>query len=182
MVLTLLLTNDWTICQVDCTSAFTQADLNEKVYIEFPKSFLRREKRDMVLPLIKSLYGLKQAPRSLYDKLSAELLERGFIKSEINKCLFMKKSLINIVYVDDTIITIPISEPIDDFINRLGIANEEQFHVFELHYEGEIGNFLGVRIQKSGPSRYTLTQTGLIDKVLREEKMESCNSTKIQLL
>ena len=89
--------------------------------------------------------------------------------------------MICIVYVDDTIIASPISEPIDELIISLGITDEEQRHTFELHNEGKVGDFFGIRIKKSGPSRYTLTQTGLIAKVLKEAKMASCNSTKHQL-
>ena len=56
--------NKWVTRQVDCTNAFTQADLQEEFYIESPKDFQIKDKRDLVLKLLKSLYGLKQAPKS----------------------------------------------------------------------------------------------------------------------
>ena len=39
-------------------------------------------------------------------------------------------------------------------------------HVFELRSEGEVNDFLGIRIEKLGPNEYNLTQTGLIQKIL----------------
>ena len=48
----------------------------------------------MVLKIIKSRYGLKQAPQKFFEKLKAELLERGYIQSEMNNCLFMKRDMI----------------------------------------------------------------------------------------
>ena len=84
LVLTMVLANGWTTKQVDYTNAFTQADLKEEVYIEPPKGFQRKDKKDQVLRLIKSLYGLRQAPKSFFDKLSAGLIERGFTQSHLD--------------------------------------------------------------------------------------------------
>ena len=71
LVLTMVLANAWTTRQVDYTNAFTQAELKEEVYIEPPKGFQRKDRKDLVLKLLKSLYGLKQAPKSFYDKLTS---------------------------------------------------------------------------------------------------------------
>ena len=105
----------------------------------------------MVLKLVKSLYGLRQAPKSFFDKLCNGLLERGFVQSEHDQCLFIKKDMICVVYVDDTILAGPDAEALDKVISSLGIADDEQRHTFELRDEGEVGDFLGVRIEKKGP-------------------------------
>ena len=55
LVLTMVLSHGWVTRQVDYTNAFTQADLKEEVYIESPKGFERKDKKDMVLKLLKSL-------------------------------------------------------------------------------------------------------------------------------
>ena len=178
LLLTMILTNRWTTKQVDYTNAFAQADLKEEVYIEQPKGFARKDKLDMVLKLIKSLYGLKQAPKTFFEKLKAGLLERGFIQSEMDKCLFMKRDMICVVYVDDTIFAGPDSNAIEEVITGLGVQNEEQRHTFELRDEGEVGDFLGIRIEKSNHNSFTLSQTGLIDKVLKTSKMEDANTAK----
>ena len=66
MVLTMGLANEWTTRQVDYTNAFVQEDIKEKVYVECPKGFQRKENIYKVLKLFKSLYGLKHAPKIFY--------------------------------------------------------------------------------------------------------------------
>ena len=49
---------------------------------------------------------------------------------------------------------------------------------FGLCDEGEVGDFLGIRIEKSNHNSFTLSQTGSIDKVLKTSKMEYSNTAK----
>ena len=176
LLLTLTLSKGWSTRQVDYTNAFAQATLKEEVYIEPPKGFQRKDKLDLVLKLFKSLYGLRQAPKTFYDKITEGLTERGFVQSKVDKCLFMKDEMVCVIYVDDTIIAGPDPKAIEELITSLGIAKEEQRHSFQLRDEGEVGDFLGIRIEKTGIKQFTLSQTGLINKVLKTTKMESCNS------
>jgi hypothetical protein len=60
----------------------------------------------------------------------------------------------------------PDSDAIEREIKGLGIRDDEQRHSFELRDEGEVGDFLGIRITKKGDKGFYLTQTGLIEKVL----------------
>jgi Reverse transcriptase (RNA-dependent DNA polymerase). len=175
LVLTLALKNGWSTRQVDYTNAFAQADLQEEVYIEPPCGFSGQDGLDKVLKLRKSLYGLKQAPKTFFDKLRAGLLECGFIQSGIDPCLFMKDHMICVVYVDDTILCGPDSNALEAEIQGLGVNNLEQCHSFQLRDEGEVGDFLGIRIQKQHNGQFTLTQTGLIDKILLTTNMTDCN-------
>ena len=176
LALTMILSNGWKTKQVDYTNAFAQAELNEEVYIDEPQCFTGKGNTPMVLRLLKSLYGLRQAPKTFFDKLKAGLLERGFIQSQLDPCLFMKRDMICLIYVDDTIIAGPDSAAIDREIHNLGVSNDEQHHQFELRDEGEVGDFLGIRIEKLGPRKFNLTQTGLINKVLKAANMTDCNS------
>ena len=77
----MVLANNLVTWQVDYTNTFAQATLNEKVYIEQPKRFARKDNQDLVLNLLKILYGLKQAPKSFSDEISGEIIERGFTQS-----------------------------------------------------------------------------------------------------
>ena len=158
LLLTLILSNNWTTKQVDYTNAFAQADLKEEVYIESPRGFTRKDKKDLILKLCKSLYGLKQAPRTFFEKLRAGLLERGFTQSVLDPCLFMKENMICAVYVDDTIIAGPDSDKIESLISSLGVAKDEQRHTFELRDEGEVGDFLGIRIEKGPNNSFILSK------------------------
>jgi hypothetical protein len=65
---------DLELVQFDVPTAFLNADVEEDVYMEYPKGF---GKNGQVVKLLKSLYGLKQAPRN-WDKLV-----HGFITNEM---------------------------------------------------------------------------------------------------
>ena len=176
LVLTLILANHWITKQVDYTNAFAQAALKEEVYIESPRGFNRKDGKD-VLKLNNSLYGLKQAPKTFYEKLRDGLLERGFTQSMLDPCLFMKRDMICLIYVDDTIITGPDTKAIEDLITSLGVTSDEQIHTFELRDEGEVGAFLGIQIERNKNDTFYLTQTGLIKKVLATAGMENSKAT-----
>jgi hypothetical protein len=175
LVLTLVLKHGWSTRQVDYTNAFAQAHLQEEVYIEPPRGFTGADGADKVLKLLKSLYGLKQAPKTFFEKLRAGLLERGFIQSNIDPCLFMKDGMMCVVYVDDTILCGPDGEALEAEIKGLGVNTLEQRHSFQLRNEGEVGDFLGIRIEKRDHGKFYLSQTGLIDKILSITDMADCN-------
>jgi hypothetical protein len=149
---------------VDYTNAFAQEEMKETVYIEAPKLFGPKSGKYLVLLFLKSLYGLKQAPRTFYEKLRDGLLERGFTQSEIDPCLFLKKDCICVVYVDGTIFSGPDELLLEREIKSLGVKEDQCDHYFQLRDEGEVGDFLGIRIEKQKGNSFILTQTGLIEK------------------
>ena len=110
LLVSTVLTEGWTTRQVDYTNAFAQAYLKEEVYVEYPRLFGPKTGGDKVLHLLKSLYGLCQAPRTFFEKLKSGLEERGWKQSIVDPCLFLKKGMICVVYVDDTIFALADSE------------------------------------------------------------------------
>jgi hypothetical protein len=107
--------------------------------------------------------------------LSAGLKQPGFIQSKHDTCLFLNKGLICVIYVDDTISAGPDASKIAEEIDGLGVSKYETQHSFQLRDEVEVGDFLGIRISKEGEGAFLLTQTGLIDKVLKTSGMEDYN-------
>ena len=152
------------------------ADLKEEVYIEPPCGFSSHLGKDMVLHLFRSLYSLEQAPKTLFDKLRVGLQERGFYQSSLDPCLFMKKNMVCLVYIDDTILAGPDKTAIENKIRGLGVSTDEQVHKFGLHDEGEVRDFLGIRKEKLGTDKFHLTQTRLITKFLETTSMANCNT------
>jgi Reverse transcriptase (RNA-dependent DNA polymerase) len=175
LLLSTVLTENWYTKQVDYTNAFAQANLKEEVYIEYPRYFGPSTQNDFVLHLKKSLYGLRQAPRTFFEMLRSGLLERGWIQSKIDPCLFLKPGMMCVVYVDDTIFGGKSREDIDREIHSLGISTTQHVHTFTLRDEGSVNAFLGIHIKKVSPNCYHLTQHGLINKVLHATNMSDCN-------
>ena len=72
----------------------------------------------------------------------------------------------------------PDSKAIEREITGLGVSTDEQRHQFQLRDEGKVGDFLGIRTEKLGPCKFNLTQTGLINKVLKASDIETCKSVE----
>jgi histone deacetylase 1/2 len=66
-VLSLALSRNWPINQLDVKNAFLHGTLNETDHCTQPSGFVDSSKPDHVCRLNKSLYGLKQAPRAWYS-------------------------------------------------------------------------------------------------------------------
>jgi hypothetical protein len=64
LLLSTVLTENWTPCQVDYTKAFAQAELKEEAHVECPSLFRPKSGNNKVLHLLQSLYGLWQSPRT----------------------------------------------------------------------------------------------------------------------
>jgi hypothetical protein len=87
----------------------------------------------------------------------------------------MKEGCICVVYVDDTIFAGPDADKLSAEIKSLGVSSDETQHSFQLRDEGEVGDFLGIRIAKQADGSLLLTQTGLIDNTLKKAGMESAH-------
>jgi hypothetical protein len=74
----------------------------------------------------------------------------------------MKKYQICVIYVDDTIFAGSDAAKIQEEIKSLGVSNFEEQHKFELRDEGEVGDFLGIRITKQADGTFYLNQTGIM--------------------
>ena len=91
---------------IDFTNAFAHAYIpsGEPVLIGLPRDFKSDGGQDDGVPkLKKSLYGQAETARLWYEELRNGLLESGFVMSNADPCLFMSKTVICVVYVDDCI-------------------------------------------------------------------------------
>ena len=99
---------DLKIHQMDVKTAFLNGDLEEKIYMDQPESFVEPGQESKVCKLTKSLYGLKQAPRQWYEKFDSCMIENGSKSNECDKCIYSKSwnnlHVIISLYVDDMLI------------------------------------------------------------------------------
>ncbi|MCH95277.1 retrovirus-related Pol polyprotein from transposon TNT 1-94, partial [Trifolium medium] len=107
--LTIAITHQWSIQQLDVNNAFLNGTLDEEVYMTQPQGFDNGDP-SQVCKLTKALYGLKQAPRQWFERLQTTLLQLGFKPSKCDPSLFtfsnQGNTLYLLVYVDDIIITV----------------------------------------------------------------------------
>nr|GEW22809.1 hypothetical protein [Tanacetum cinerariifolium] len=128
----------------DKCSAFLYGTIEEEVYVCQPPGFEDPHFPNKVYKVEKALYGLHQAPKAWYETLSTYLLENGFRKGTIDKTLFIKKDIDDIllvhVYVDDIIFRSTKKYLCDEF--------EQMMHKrFQMSSMGELTFFLGLQVK-----------------------------------
>ena len=100
----------WAICakedlemrQLDVTTAFLNAPLEEVIYMKLPPGFAAAS--NAVLRLWKALYGLKQANKQWHKRLCRYLVAHGWTPSNADPSLWIlqdKSRVIAAFYVDD---------------------------------------------------------------------------------
>ena len=81
---------------IDFSNAFAQALIpdGKDVYIEVPKGFALTDGHDCVMKLKNSLYGSMTAHRLWYEKILQGLIDRGFVPSKMDPCLFISPTVL----------------------------------------------------------------------------------------
>ena len=152
---------------IDFTNDFAHANIpsGEPVFIELPRDLESDEgKHDVFLKLKKRLYGQSKAVHLWYKNLRNGFLERGFVMSKVDPCLFMYNTVICMVYVDDCLFWAPSKSEIDDIMKSL---NEDGPSYNWENSKGEsVSEFLGIDIKTLDDGGFQFCQTGLIRKVL----------------
>ncbi len=113
---------------IDFVLAFPQAELDVDIWMYLPIGFqvdTENKSKCYILKLNKSLYGLKQASLNWFKKLKQGLIDHRFRPSAINPCLYFKKGMIIITYVDDCIIVSNSMKDINNFVKFMKDGPEE---------------------------------------------------------
>jgi hypothetical protein len=152
----------WETRQIDFVQAYPQAPVECDIYMDIPKGYKIKgvTHASHVIKLIKNLYGQKQAGRVWNKHLEAGLMKIGFQPSKIDPCLYYKGQVVFLVYVDDGIFLSPSKKAIDKAIQELREAD------FDVEDQGDICDYLGVRVDKTKDGKITLTQPQLIKSII----------------
>jgi hypothetical protein len=68
-IIAMVTAKGWSLHQMDVNNVFILGNLQEKMYMEQPPSYVDETHPNLVCRLKKTLYGLKQAPRAWLDKI-----------------------------------------------------------------------------------------------------------------
>ncbi|KAI9156543.1 hypothetical protein LWI28_008344 [Acer negundo] len=177
LVLSIAISHDWCLRQLDINNAFLQGRLTETVFMAQPLGFIDSDHPTHVCKLKKAIYGLKQAPRAWYHELREFLLVVGFKNSYTDTSLFVLNTggtiLYLLIYVDDIILTGNNSAHVDQFVNTLA----QRFSLKDL---GPFSYFLGVKVlpYKHGT---LLSQRRYIQDLPTRTNMANANSVQTPL-
>jgi hypothetical protein len=163
LFLTLALIKGWHTRQVDFVLAYPQADIETELYMEVPQGFeFQGSRKTHCLRLIKNLYGQKQAGRVWNQHLHKGLIKMGFTQSKIDECVYFRGTTIFLCYVDDSILIDPRQEQIDRVIDEFKDLK------YDVTDEGQLSDYLGVKIERRTDGTIKLTQPHLIDQILED--------------
>ena len=99
---------DYEIWQMDVKTAFLNGKLSEDVYMTQPEGFVHPKNSNKVCKLERSIYGLKQASRSWNLCFDQKIREIGFLRSEDEKCVYIRASgstkTFLVLYVNDILL------------------------------------------------------------------------------
>jgi hypothetical protein len=88
-VLSLAVSQNWAIRQLDVKNAFLHGTLQETVYCSQPSGFTDPAHPKSVCRLNRSLYGLKQAPRAWYNRFGTFMQSIGFVEAKSDTSFFI---------------------------------------------------------------------------------------------
>lgn len=164
---------------VDVDTAFLNATLREKIYVEQPEGFFitSYSGQRLVWRLHKALYGLKQAPYEWYECYKRAMIKFGFKPLQCDPSAYFyrdeKVFCLIAVYVDDIVIAVNN----EDFLRVFKTQLSTEFKIKEL---GRCSWLLGMAVDYS-PERGTisLNQEKYINDMLVKFNMEDANISPV---
>lgn len=167
LLLVLVLVNGWHTRQLDFVSAYNQAPPERELYMEVPRGYkVANATEPYVLELTRNTYGGRQSGRVWNHYLVDKLKSIGFVQSKIDECVFYKGKIVYVLYTDDSILAGPDAKELDRTIEKMR-------KVLDLTVEGELSDFLGVKITRhKDKNEIHLTQPQLIDQILQDLRLK----------
>ncbi|XP_071689223.1 uncharacterized mitochondrial protein AtMg00810-like [Rutidosis leptorrhynchoides] len=147
-VLSIAISKEWPIYQLDVKNAFLHGNLNETVYI------------------------LKQAPRAWYQRFADFASKVGFQHSQCDHSLFIyhrgRDIAYLLLYVDDIVLT----TSSDELRSKLMVLFSHEFAMKDL---GPLSSFLGISVTRHATGLF-LTQHAYATDIINRVGMKTCNA------
>ena len=170
LLLALTAVHNWHTTQIDYVLAYPQAPVDRELHMKIPKGFELDgvdNPKDYVLKLHKNVYGQKQGGRVWNKYLVDKLVNKvGFTQSLIDECVFYKGNVIYVLCTDDSTLAGPCKDEVDRVIQEIRDAD------LALTEQGDLQDFLGVRIHRESGGAISFTQPHLIDKILKDLRLD----------
>ena len=115
------LIHGWASHQLDFVVAYPQAPAEKPLYMRLPQGNHCKgiTKDTHVLKLIRNIYGQKKAGRVWNKYLDEGMKEVGFTPSDYDPCLYYKKNVVMLIYIDDCLVFSPDPKLIDKTMSDL---------------------------------------------------------------
>lgn len=169
-VLSIALSRQWPVHQLDVKNACLHGTLFEMVYCSQPVGFVSSSQPDHICHPNKSLYGLKQAPKAWYSHFSSVLPTLGFVEARSDTLLFVfthdTETAYLLLYVDDIVLTASSMHLLRRIISSL----QTEFAMKDL---GSLHHFLGVSVQRTSGGLFLSQKQYALD-ILDRAGMAEC--------
>ena len=160
--------------QMDVSTAFLYADIQEVVFVEQPPGFEVKDKDggELVMQLEKSLYGLAPSPGNWFNTIDPALVEIGFVPLQSDTCVYLYchdgVRIYLTLYVDDVLLASNNSD-------AMAMVKEKLKQNFKMTDMGAVSLVLGMEIQRH-LQRGTLTipQEAYSKSILERFGMSEC--------
>jgi Reverse transcriptase (RNA-dependent DNA polymerase) len=181
----------WDIHQLDVTTAFLNAKLEDvDVYMQIPEGMEDMasqwmakwgitdpsERGRVSLKLLRSLYGLKQSPHEWNKDIDGKLKTLGFRQCDADSNLYIpafKDGCFLLLYVDDILLVGP--------SHNIAIVKKMIMPLYKMRDLGPATLYLGIEIGRLPDGRIKLSQTRYIEKTLERYGMADCNGVQLPL-
>ena len=164
--------------QMDVTTAFLYAPLDEEVYMEQPEGTVFPGGEGKVMRLLKCLYGLKQSPRQWNILIDTVLKQLGFTRLKSDFGIYVKgegdDAVYIALYVDDLFLVGKTMERIKEV--KDGLCSQ-----FKMKDLGEARFLLGIEIRRQVNGDVFLVQERYARDVVKRFNMEGCKSVSTPL-
>ena len=148
------------IHQIDISSAFCYADIEEEGSMKPPSEI--KVKEGWCFKLMKSLYGLRSSPRAWNKHLDKNIKSLNFKPCVLDPCLYFRwhegKLALILVYVDDILIA-------HHDLSFICSIKESFCSTFDMTDMGEMKYFLNIKITRTANS-LLMDQTTYAKKIL----------------